>query len=136
MVPTSDILKNYVKYFGTSVQPFYHTLTDNGITFEYDSKLNLFYIPSKAIIYIFKPKVIDISRSGNTVTLTVQYLSSTGWTKKADGTMVPPAPSKTMLYVLNGSNGDYEITAIKNMPSVQSQLSSSSSASSSAPTVS
>ena len=131
IVPSSDILKNHEKYFGTSVQPFFHTLTDNGITFEYDSKLNLFYIPKKAIIYIFKPKVININKSGNTVTLTVQYLP-------INGTATSSPPSKTMLYVLNGSNGDYKITAIKNMPSVQSQLSSSSSssASSSAPTVS
>jgi hypothetical protein len=131
IVPAADILKNYQKYFGNDVKPFYHTFSDNGITFTYDSKLQLFYIPQNAITYIFTPKVTNIDRNGNTVTLTVQYLPSTGWVHKADGTTTPPAASKTMIYVLNGGNGDYEITAIRNMPSAQSQPSSSPSSSSS-----
>jgi hypothetical protein len=125
-VPTSDIVKNYEKYFGDKTEPFYHTFTDNGITFEYNSTLKCFYLPTNAIIYVFTPKVSHIEKNGNTVTLTVQYLPKSGWTKKNDGILVAPAPTKTMIYVLKGGNGSYVIDAIKNLPSVQAQSSVSS----------
>jgi hypothetical protein len=135
IVPTSDIIKNFDKFFGASAEPVYYTFSDNGTSFEYDSKLKCFYIPVNAITHIFTPKVTKIVKAGNKVTLTVQYLPSSGWTQKADGTIVPPPPSKTMLYVLTGGNGNYVVNAIKNMPSSQSQASSVVSDSSSASSV-
>jgi hypothetical protein len=128
IVPATDIVKNYEKYFGDRTEPSYHTFSDNGTVFEYDSKLKVFYVPLNAITYVFTPKVTKIVRSGDNVTLTVQYLPSSGWTKKPDGTLVAPPPSKTMYYVLKGSNGNYVISAIKNPPLTQVQPSSAVSA--------
>lgn len=130
IVPGADVGKYYDKYFGDSVKPLYHSFTDNGINFDYDPKLNNFYVPEKAVIYVFTPKVTNINRNGSNITLTVQYLPSSGWSKKADGTLVQPAPIKTMRYILSGSNGSYVIKSIKNVASATSSSSKASGASS------
>lgn len=131
-VPATDITKYYEKYFGDSTEPDFHTFTDNGITFEYNKTLKCFYIPKNAIIYVFTPKVTNIKKNGDIVTLTVQYLPKSFRTTNDNGTSAAPTPSKTMLYTLKGSNGNYVITSIRNMAASQSQASSTASAVSSA----
>jgi hypothetical protein len=126
-VPTADILKIYEEYFGDTTAPNYHTISDNGVSFDYNSTLSCFYVPQNAVSYIFTPRVIDIERGTGTVTLTVQYLpTNSGWSKKADGTLVAPAPAKTMTYALKGSNGNYVISAIKTSAAQASSASGSS----------
>lgn len=127
-VPATDITKNYEKYFGDSAEPNFHTFTDNGITFEYNKALKCFYIPKNAIIYVFTPKVTDIKKSGDIVTLTVQYLPRSFRTTNDNGASAAPTPSKTMIYTLNGKNGNYVITSIRNMAASPSQASSTVSA--------
>ena len=129
ILPEADVLKSYQQYFGAKAQPACQTFTDNGITYEYSAKLKCFYVPENVVGYIFTPKVSNIDRNGDTATLTVQYLPIAGWTKKPDGTTVAPSPSKTMIYVLRGIGGQYEIAAIRNAPSSQPQAAASSSSS-------
>lgn len=127
IVPSTDITKYYEKYFGDSVHPTFRTFTDNGITFEYSSVLKCFYVPKNAIIYVSSPKVTSISRSGNIVTLTVQYLPKSFRTTTDTASSASPAPTKTMIYALRGSNGSYYIDSIARSPSSASASSASSS---------
>jgi hypothetical protein len=126
-VPSADITKYYEKYFGDSVRPVFHTFTDNGITFEYSSVLKCFYVPKNAIIYVSTPKVTSISRSGNVVMLTVQYLPKSFRTTAGTSSTAAPAPTKTMIYVLKGGNGSYYIDSIAHSVSAASSSSAASS---------
>lgn len=127
IVPSADITRYCEKYFGDSVNPTFHTFTDNGITFEYSSVLKCFYVPKNAIIYVSTPKVTSISRSGGVVMLTVQYLPRSFRTTNDAASSASPAPTKTMIYVLKGNKGSYYIDSIMRSPSSSSSSSSSSS---------
>ena len=130
VVPAADVQKSFEQFFGKTVKPEFHSFTQNDTSFEYDAKGKSFLIPTSAIYSIFTPKVSKIVRHGNEVTLTVQYLSSTGWTQKPGSSATPPAPSKTMLYVLTGSRGRYAVSAVKAAPVTSSSASTASSAAS------
>ena len=131
VVPAADVQKSFEQFFGKTVKPDYHSFTQNDTSFEYDTKGKCFYIPTSAVYSIFTPKVSKIVRNDSQVTLTVQYLPSTGWTQKPGNPATPPAPSKTMIYVLTGSRGRYAVSAVKKAPAAASASSSSAADSSS-----
>ena len=127
VVPAADVQKSFEQFFGKTVKPEFHSFTQNDTSFEYDAKGKSFLIPTSAIYSIFTPKVSKVVRHGSQVTLTVQYLPSTGWTQKPGSPATPPAPSKTMLYILTGSRGRYAISAVKVAPVTSSSASAASS---------
>jgi hypothetical protein len=112
ILPIADLKKSFEKYFGDAVKPAYHTFQSGSSTFEYDEKNQCYYIPVFAINNVYIPKVSKISRSGHTVTLTVEYIPGSGWSQDKNGRVIQPGPAKTMLYVLQGGRGSYFIRSI------------------------
>ncbi|MDR3552222.1 MAG: hypothetical protein P4L75_03775 [Clostridia bacterium] len=129
IIPVSDIKKKIASLFGEDYQPKLETFTDpqNSATYEYSKKNDCFYIPMIAYSDYFTPNIRTVTRKNGTVTLAVDYISGQGWVQDSAGTAVTPsAASKTMIYVLKGSRGQYQIVSVQAFPSGSSVSGSSS----------
>jgi hypothetical protein len=114
ILPAADLTKVYKKYFGDSQKPEFKTLTDSGVTYEYNANEKCYYVPIVAVSNAYTPTVTNLSRDGNNVKLTVDYIPSSGWGQNPDGTVSMPEPAKTLIYVLVGSNGNYALQSVQN----------------------
>lgn len=114
ILPVDDIKKAYSSLFGENIKPVFKTFSDGKAKYEYSSKEKCFYIPMIALDNVYSPKVTKIDRSGNNVTLTVQYIPGSGWAQNPNGTVSEPPAAKTMLYTLQGGRGIYKVISVKN----------------------
>jgi hypothetical protein len=114
ILPIKDVASYLKKYFGGAVKPDYKTFSDGNFTYEFNKKEQCYYIPLTAVTNFYTPRVTKISRSFNTVTLTVQYIPGENWGEDSNGNVTQPAADKTMTIVLSGGRGDYMVKEIKN----------------------
>lgn len=129
ILPVKDVASYMKKYFGGTVKPSYMTFSDGNFTYEFNKKEQCYYIPLIAVTDYYIPSVTKISRSFNTVTLTVGYIPGKNWGQDSSGNVTQPAPDKTMKIILTGSRGSYVIKAIKNAEQVVSSSQSLNSSS-------
>jgi hypothetical protein len=113
ILPVKDVTSNLKKYFGDAVQPTFATFSDGDFTYEFDKKEQCYYIPLIAVTDFYIPRVTKISRNFKNVTLTVQYIPGENWGQDGNGTAIQQTPDKTMLFLLKGSRGGYQITGLK-----------------------
>jgi hypothetical protein len=119
ILPVKDVTGNLKKYFGDAVHPTFQTFSDGDFTYEFDKKNQCYYIPLIAVTDFYLPHVTKISRNFKTVTLTVQYIPGQNWGQDGNGTALQQTPDKTMVFVLKGSRGGYQITGLKEDNNVQ-----------------
>lgn len=133
ILPKATVSDYVTKLFGADVKPSFRTFTDpaTSTTYEYNGREGCFYIPEIAYSDYFTPEVRAVNRSGDTVRLTVDYISGYGWAQDSHGSVTPPPASKTMIYVLRGSRGKYRIVSVEPAASAASAASSVSSVTSS-----
>lgn len=131
ILPVKDVTNNFQKYFGKSAVPKYKSFSHGEFNYEYSSKEQCYYIPLIAVTDYYLPKVTDISRNFNDVTLTVGYIPSKDWGQDSEGNPTEPKPEKFMKIVLNGSRGNYSIQSIEQTATASSAAASSTNKSSS-----
>ena len=120
LVPKEEVEKTFISLFSTDVKPTHMTVDGGeGLEFVYDETRSAYIIPITGITPTYTPDVVDISKKGTTVILTVGYLAGTEWEQSADGSMVAPTPAKYMKISLRETADDvYYISAIQSAVAV------------------
>lgn len=113
-VPVSDILAAYRKFFGNHAAPAFQTFTSDSETYLYHADTSTYSVPITARKNVYTPRVTQVKQHSADLFVTVGYLPSTGWAQKADGTVVPPSPSKAMRYTLRQDGNSMVLTSIQN----------------------
>ncbi len=115
LIPAADVKAAYSAIFGT--QPAnslkHQTVQGYNTVFEYDATAAVYKIPVTTISPIYTPQVISVEKSGTSLEVTVEYLSSESWLKDDEGNMLPPEPDKTVKITMREENGSYFINAVQ-----------------------
>lgn len=121
-IPQKDVEKYFSKLFGPEAKPEHTSVTGLGYEFSYDSAKQVYIVPITGVEPIYTPRVVEISKKGNTVELLVGYLGSSQWTQAENGDMVEPEPDKYVTVVLRESSDGYYVSAIRstNAPETES----------------
>lgn len=114
-VPATDVETYAVKLFGSELPAFEHgNAGPSEARFYYSEENKSYNIPVRPVTFTYSPRIKSVSRSGNEYTLDVDYMDELPeW--------VGEFSSKTVRYVLTGTNDGYQIKSME----VLSQHSSS-----------
>lgn len=112
-VPADCVLAAYRTFFGSAASPAFRTFSSNGVEYAYHADTQAYDVPVTAQKDVYTPHVAAVRQEGDTVVATVGYIPSTGWTQRADGSAVPPAPVKTMRYTLRRDGAGYAVVAVE-----------------------
>lgn len=112
-VPADSVLSAYRTFFGKNAAPQFQTFVSDGITYTYQADAASYDVPVTAQKEVYTPRVTQVEQHGGLTVVTVGYIPSTGWTEKYDGTVVPPAPVKTMRCTLRQDGTTYSIVSIQ-----------------------
>lgn len=119
LIPSADVESAYVAMFGPeTAQSLLHTTVQGyNCTFDYDSTAKVYKIPVTTIMPIYTPQVTEVSKSGTSLVVTVNYLAAESWAKDDEGNMIAPEPDKVMKITLRELQGSYYISAIQTVSS-------------------
>ncbi|MBR5320639.1 MAG: hypothetical protein IKU41_02235 [Clostridia bacterium] len=112
-VPKSAVEEQFVELFGTEVTPVHTTIDGYGLEFPYDAKTETYTVPLTGVTPIYTPKVVDVSKSSDTVVLTVACLAGDAWEQGENGDMIAPAPDKYIKITLREKDENLYISAIQ-----------------------
>ncbi|MBP0973545.1 MAG: hypothetical protein J5851_06520, partial [Oscillospiraceae bacterium] len=113
-IPANDVLARAQLRFGTDFKTEFSTLHAAGETFYYDSASGCYNVPAAPSIFSYSPDITDISRSGDTYTVTVRYVSEkASWQQRSDNFTNDNA--KTMQVTLQQEDKNYRIVRIANV---------------------
>jgi len=114
VIPAEDIEKAFHGLFGSDTKITHATIEGYGYTFTYDSEANNYIIPLTGVIPIYTPRVVEISKKGSAVILTVGLLAGNEWAQAVNGDMVAPEPDKFIKVTLRtDKDGSTYISAIQ-----------------------
>ena len=74
-LPTADIDAAAAELYGPDVHFTYQTFEDRGLTYQYVEEKQAYLLPITSVITDYYPQVEEIRREGDTVRVTVGYLS-------------------------------------------------------------
>ncbi len=115
IVPQADIEKQFKKLFGEDVKPVHSTVEGGTYTFTYDETKQAYIVPLTGVMPTFIPRVTDQEKKGDSIILTVGYISGNAWDQDERGNYIEPAPNKYMKITLRlNSDDSYFISAIQN----------------------
>ena len=116
-IPASDVEVAATKIFGKGVELVHQSVGDVTNITSYIEDTDTYHLPVSTGYNIYTPIVHDISKSGDTVTLTVGYLPpSPNW---GDDRLVSAKPDKFAYYVVKEDADEMNLIAIKEMSSEQ-----------------
>ncbi|MDO4832837.1 MAG: hypothetical protein Q4A45_05485 [Clostridia bacterium] len=113
LFPQEDVEKAFTKLFGTDVEIKHQSVTSTAFQFEYDAGKKAYKVPITGVDPTYTPRVLDISKKGNNIILTVAYVSGSDWVQSETGEMVPPEPSKYVKITLRKKDKSYFINSIQ-----------------------
>lgn len=113
-IPKSAVEEEFVELFGTEVTPVHGTIEGYGIDFAYDNTSETYTVPLTGVTPIYTPDVVDISKTTDTVVLTVACLSGNAWEQGENGEMIAPTPDKYIRITLRENEENLFISAIQN----------------------
>ncbi|MBQ8766970.1 MAG: hypothetical protein IJZ16_09210 [Clostridia bacterium] len=113
-IPKSAVEEEFVELFGTEVNPVHGTIEGYGIDFSYDNTTETYTVPLTGVTPIYTPDVVKISKTTDTVVLTVACVSGNAWEQSENGEMVAPNPDKYIRVTLRENDGNLFISAIQN----------------------
>ena len=129
-LPTADIDAAAAELYGPDVHFTYQTFEDRGLTYQYVEEKQAYLLPITSVITDYYPQVEKIKREGDTVRVTVGYLS-----QFSSGTDFSPdmqyAPVKYQDYLFRRDDKTYLYAVTES----EMKPAASSSASASAPAV-
>lgn len=112
-VPAACVLSAYRTFFGKNAAPHFQTFTADGTTYTYQTDTQTYDVPVTARKDICTPHVTWVEQQGDQIVATVEYIPGIGWTESDSGTLVPPAPVKTMRYTLQKDGTAYVLVSIQ-----------------------
>ncbi|MBE6835404.1 MAG: hypothetical protein E7515_04045 [Ruminococcaceae bacterium] len=114
VIPAKDVEDKFHELFGSQTEASHSTIEGYGYTFTYDSDAENYTIPLTGIVPVYTPRVVDISKKGSAVILTVGLLAGNEWAQTADGDMIAPEPDKYLRVTLRtDKDGSDYISAIQ-----------------------
>ena len=113
-IPKTAVEKEFVELFGTEVTPVHGTIEGYGIDFVYDNTTETYTVPLTGVTPIYTPDVVNVSKTTDTVVLTVACLSGNAWEQGENGEMVAPTPDKYIRITLRENEDNLFISAIQN----------------------
>lgn len=114
-IPAACVLSAYRMFFGRNATPQFQTFAADGMTYTYQANTQIYDVPVTARRDVYTPHVTQVEQQGDQTVAAVEYIPSTGWTENDDGTLVPPAPAKTMRYTLQRDDATYHVVSIQRM---------------------
>lgn len=113
IIPASDVDVAAARLFGPDIELTHQSFGDYDITYLYEEEENIYSVPISAQLLVYEPEVVEITKDGEYLNLTVAYIPpATAWTDQNG-----PEPDKYMIYVMTKSGDSYQIVAVRDMPS-------------------
>ena len=113
-IPKAAVEKEFIELFGTEITPIHGTIEGYAIDFTYDNTSETYTVPLTGVTPIYTPDVVDISKTTDTVVLTVACLSGNAWEQGENGEMIAPTPDKYIRITLRENEDNLFISAIQN----------------------
>lgn len=113
-IPKNAVEEEFVELFGTQITPVHGTIEGYGIDFMYDNTSETYTVPLTGVTPIYTPDVVDVSKTSDTVVITVACISGDAWEQGENGEMVAPTPDKYLRVTLREADGNLFISAIQN----------------------
>jgi hypothetical protein len=112
-IPQLDVELHATKLFGQGLSFEHKTIGDAALTFYYTEDSKSYNVPVSPKYFPYSPLIENITRNGDTYTLTVGYVSpSPEWLiQKGKGNKIKP--DKYMEYILTKSGNSYILSSIK-----------------------
>ncbi len=112
-VPAVDIEAEAVKLFDTEFSSLEHQTVGSGeMKFYYNQESGTYNIPSRPMLFSYKPKVTALSKDGEIYTAEVEYIQEQpSWMKKKSGD--DSEVSKTVKFRLKSDGDDYSILSME-----------------------
>lgn len=115
MIPASDAEVAAGTLFGSGIELLHQSVGDITNLTTYTEDTSSYHLPLATGLNCYTPLVDRISKSGDTITLTVGYIQpSPNWGDKSESFTVP---DKFAYYILKESDGNLTLVAIKEMSS-------------------
>lgn len=113
-ISKAEVEREFIELFGTEVAPVHGTIEGYGIDFSYDNTTETYTVPLTGVTPIYTPDVVDVSKTTDTVVLTVACIAGNAWEQSENGEMTAPAPDKYIRVTLRENDGNLFISAIQN----------------------
>lgn len=112
IVPEVDVEQHALKLFGSGQNLTHTTISSPDISFYYDEEISSYRIPENPKFFTYSPYIEEITKTGNTYTLTVGYVSPTpAWLTLT--TDEAPMPEKYVEYVVVKNGDSYTLSAVQ-----------------------
>jgi hypothetical protein len=97
LVPASDLDVAAHRMFGDVVKLTHGSFGDFEITYTYDAEKKMYGVPVMADLFVYTPRVSDVTKEGEYYSLLVDYIPpGSAWTANFSGDTKEPAPDKSM----------------------------------------
>lgn len=127
VVPAAAVEKAFSDFFGTQRTIEHMTVQGYGYEFTYNSTENAYYIPITSLTPIYTPKVTDVEKKGNSITVTVGLVNSDRWLQNSEtGDLSSPEPDKYEKVVFREENGNRYISAVRSLSAPETATTASS----------
>ncbi len=113
-IPKAAVEEEFKELFGAEITPAHSTIEGYGIDFVYDNTTEIYTVPLTGVTPIYTPDVVDVSKTTDTVVITVACLSGDAWEQGENGEMIAPTPDKYIKITLRETNDNLFISAIQN----------------------
>ncbi len=112
IVPELDVEQHAAKLFGTGLSIKHQSILGADIQFYYNEDIKSYRIPANPKYFTYSPYIEDITRVGESYTITVGYISPTpAWlTLTGDET---PKPEKYVNYIVQKRGDEYTLLGIQ-----------------------
>lgn len=112
IVPREDVEQHAAKLFGSGLNLTHTTISSADVSFYYDDEQGCYRIPENPKYFTYSPYIEEISKVGESYTLTVGYVSPTpAWLTLTSEEA--PEPEKYVEYVVQKRGESYTLVAIK-----------------------
>ncbi|MCM1578546.1 MAG: hypothetical protein NC078_07105 [Ruminococcus sp.] len=119
IVPQVDVEQHAARLFGSGLSITHATIANADISFYYDEELSSYRIPENPKYFTYSPYIEEITRVGESYTLTVGYVSPTpAWLTLTSEDA--PEPEKYAEYVVQKRGDSYTLVAVKSSDKVPS----------------
>lgn len=129
IVPSATVEAAFTRFFGKQRTIEHMTVQGYGYEFTYNTTENAYYIPITSLTPIYTPKVTDVEKKGNSVTVTVGLVNSDRWLQNSEtGDLSAPEPDKYEKVIFREENGSRYISAVRSLSAPETATTSQSAA--------
>lgn len=117
IVPATDLDVAAARLFGSEVELVHQSFGDNETRYYYDEAEGVYNVPVAAQLYVYSPKVYEITKEGEFYNLYVGYIPpENAWTANYGGDSGEAVPDKYMIYVMRREGDTYQIAKLQDPP--------------------